>query len=75
MAGTDTCKERLKLTLQAGNPPSRLGVLCFQFRNPLVARIVHDQHSLRKNRRNGEEELLNSYPAPIRDAPDSNKSP
>jgi hypothetical protein len=34
------------LMLQLRDPPAQLGILGFEFGNPLVARVIHDQRSL-----------------------------
>jgi hypothetical protein len=42
-------QKRLQLMLELGNAPPQLGILGFEFRNPLIARVVHDPQSLSKN--------------------------
>jgi hypothetical protein len=44
-----TLKKGLELVFELRNPLAQLGVFGFEFRNPLVAWIIHDRHSLPKN--------------------------
>jgi hypothetical protein len=58
LAALPALQEGLQLMLQVSNPPPQLGILGFEFGNPLVARVVHDQPSLRETTEMGKRNCL-----------------
>jgi hypothetical protein len=48
----------LDLMFKLGDPLPQLGVLGFEFRNPLITRVIHDPHSLPENAISGKSSCL-----------------
>src|SRR5208283_1520985 len=51
-------EELLDLMLELRDAPAQLGVLGFEFGNPLVARVIHDPHSMPKTAEIGKSSCL-----------------
>jgi len=46
-------QKRLDLVFELRDPLAQLGIFRFEFRNPLITRVIHDPHSLPKNAGSG----------------------